>query len=743
MPVKVLYPPFEGGVWFDSRHMPKPGNYLVEAKDLIMPDRTPQARGKWYTAYNDSTTAEAWNGIGVDYFPLVDMTYLVHSRDLSTNLYMNVVDLGDLAGAGSQVAATEFTADIVIASFHNKDYQRRAMYNGHQIWCGDDGETPCVLYSGGDFDTDDNFSLTSQTFNANDSRVEVTSGSYANADIAWYWSGVVAATSGRSPLHHYRVLDTTTTHADLENIYADNTITTHSTGGMKAYGYMYPCVNIYNQGLLTISSNTVTGTGVLWDGGGGWGEVNASWDSIMVLSGSDWIHTAISSVTNDTTLVTLGMANITTATNYQIMRPPCWTDVEVHKQSIWGIGQAEHPNRLYYGQKGWDLLLPPGLARPHDPTTTYQSPDPFDFELQYVDIPGPYDGSPIVGLLSVEDVLLVLKPDRVYGVFGDAEGLDFDIISHQAGCSHRNSIISTDWGVYWAGVDGIYTYSNGQIIDLTDKGFNITWRNVAGIAQNISMAAHEGHLIVTVKTASTTYRTFVHDLINGIWCGEFNNWPATSYGTYQEDGGEYRCWFTPYVGTSGSKISLSDASEVFFNHEYDADQENPEIHHTYGADAATLVGTPTSGSSFPDPTFTTSAGFLFENESDAFQEYTIEDIELLMQYQYANATQHVTLTVQGAEPLNYYDSATAADPHSIQVTGDAHPYSTLVSDSQTFASYDNTGGDNYGMINPIRYHWREIGLKCRFPQLSFQVDAASVFRLQGVRVRYSNGTDFS
>jgi hypothetical protein len=231
----------------------------------------------------------------------------------------------------------------------------------------------------------------------------------------------------------------------------------------------------------------------------------------------------------------------TSNAQYKVMRRLPFKDAAVHKNSLWGTGVKQYPNRVYVGPPLWNIGLPPGAVEPLDVSTRGQFADLDEYLLQPVDVPSRYDSDPVVALLPTPGPLLVLKGASVYGIYGTYPSYEQTLLTTGAGCVDLRSAISVDGIAYWAGRDGIYMYSGGQIQPLTRGRIEREWQALMrgyGSSSSVSSAVVAGHLIVSAVGLSNTAtgeakigpdssnpsdRTFIYDMKAQQWTSRISN----------------------------------------------------------------------------------------------------------------------------------------------------------------------------------------------------------------------------
>jgi len=267
-------------------------------------------------------------------------------------------------------------------------------------------------------------------------------------------------------------------------------------------------------------------------------------------------HQIGSVVSNTSSTITTNVLNFNLANAaYRILRRCPFKDAAVHRASLWGTGVSQYPSRVYVFPPKDDISIAPGDVAPIDPTRNagYSSTAVTGFTTvnEYLcgayDVPGPYDASPNVAILSSPGPLLVLKTDAVYGMFGTYDqanpaGIEITRIANNAGCIDLRSAVVSGSIPYWAGEEGVFTYQNGAVSSLTDGKISKEWRvlmraYVQGTSW-VTTAVSGGFLIISCGGLDTTKttdaiigtdttapsgRTFVYDTRANVWLGRITN----------------------------------------------------------------------------------------------------------------------------------------------------------------------------------------------------------------------------
>lgn len=316
-------------------------------------------------------------------------------------------------------------------------------------------------------------------------------------------------------------------------------------------GTAYPAVSVYSAGsVTTASSGTVaTGVGTEWVNGD-WGKVlpdaaannDSDIPAMLYINGGQAYHRFIGSVSSDTSMIVAAVPDITTPMQYHITRGLPFADACVHRGSLCGAGVRQYPNRVYIAPPGWDLESPPGSVPPlRLEAASFQNPDPNYFLLDFIDVPSTVDTDPVVAVLPSNGPLLVIKGRSLYGIYGDWPNFTQSLIAGGVGCVDRRSAISTEYGQFWAGPEGIYRFMpQTGAVDITAGRINNTWRRLAAMKGTsnfvCAMGAANGKLVVGVGNEFHQY-TLVHSLDTGAWDG-FQGMPMPVALEAVENGGD-------------------------------------------------------------------------------------------------------------------------------------------------------------------------------------------------------------
>lgn len=526
--------PFTAGMVTDLPATKIGAQNSVFAQDLIAPEGIARQRKGWVY---DGTTADA-----------ADNLVAVHRNKYLLNDNTRTLtgdDDGDIRVHNSASSGTLIFDGSV-------QYLPRAVYRDEVLWCAQDGESPLVRYSGANAASNSYSGTPALTSGQATVTGQTTTGTPA---IGSYFSPQQTTANFRLRTWH-RVLESSTTSVTLENVLASAGESLTGGGGSRfdGYGYAFPCVPIYSAGTVVYTNGTsnVDGYGTKWSTGGTTIRATSSTgaDGMLIMpSGSDPTMYEIITVTDDDDIQAVGGngADVSTKSAYAILRRMPFKDVAVHKKSLWGTGVAQSPNSIYVGEVGWDISGPPRYIPPYDITKNWTSDTATDYVMYEIQVPSAYDGDVNIAILSSPNPLLVLKRSAVYGVFGSFDrdtfngGLSVDKIADGVGCIDIRSAISGPNGQFWAGEDGIYAYTGGQVIDLTAGKINREWKALTstfdfGVSGYCSMGECDNHLLVCICPTGGTAYTYVYDLANQAWISQFTNHKARYFFSSKVDG---------------------------------------------------------------------------------------------------------------------------------------------------------------------------------------------------------------
>jgi hypothetical protein len=458
----------------------------------------------------------------------------------------------------------------------------RCVYNGDLIFCAQDGESPMIRFAGSDKETTS--TLTTNISVGVGSMTFTTSNSFTAGRGSFFTFRPTTGTVSKQPSISSRVIETDgATSFTLESVKNGTTsaVTTASTQvTVSPFGFSWPAVAIYEVGTLAstaTSGPTFTGTRFTTIG---INTTDLQNDALLLdgVNGGPFEIVDITGVTNDTELSVSTAVSNATGARCRVLRRSPFKDATVHKGALWGTGVKQYPNRVYVFPATRDIGLPPGAPSPVEipydaisragyanaSNTGYASLGDYVAFSDGLDIPSRYDQTPIVALLSSGNPLLVLKPDAVYGIYGSfpsrsTQNLEINKISDGAGCIDLRSAVNYEGVPFWAGSDGIYTWRDNAVVDLTAGKIRQEWQAlmfgyVSGTSSVTTGLVSGSYLVVATSgldptktgaaklgpdTGNPSSRTFVYDLRTQTWLGRMSNFSPTHMWTSTvEEGGE-------------------------------------------------------------------------------------------------------------------------------------------------------------------------------------------------------------
>lgn len=501
---EYLPAPFTGGIVTDRPPWRLELDEASFAQDLIAPDGIAKQRRGW--EFVGSSAVDS----GDDNIGIIRVKHVLADE---TQTLVSDVD-GDIAIHNGDSSGT-----TIANLFNDYDYLPRAVYRDEVLWCEQSGEVPLVRTSGSR-ESSTITGPTTQSITAGTSELAATSGSWSGAADAGSYLEFDVSGAYRYP----RVLEGATTSAiTMENVRPSNMSSYGGDADIYAYGYPYPCVDVDREGSVSLAGSTLTGKGTKWFDKG----LHVDSDAMLVYEGTVDGGTynfvvgvdAIGSNTSITVTSVSPRVGSGAATNarYATLRRMPFRDVAVHKGSLWGAGVKEHPSRVYVGRPGWDITNPPHKGHQQgDPDEDTFTKDANDFLMDYIDVPADRDGDDVVAILSSSQALLVLKRSSVHGIFGTFPSFEVGLVDEGVGCLDIRSAVQLEYGPFWAGEDGVYTFAGGQVVDLMRGKIGREWRALTRDfdfdTDYITIGEAYGHLVVHITTDSgATRRTFVAD----------------------------------------------------------------------------------------------------------------------------------------------------------------------------------------------------------------------------------------
>lgn len=545
----VIARPFAGGYRSDVPDYALNPNECAYAQDLIYPFGIAQQRWGW--SYDGTVADVAASLVGVDRsrYPVTGSTVSTTS-DTSGRVYIH-----NAAAGGTAI----WTNPVSVST----TWIPRCMYNGEVIYCAQDGVTPLLRYAGSPLAFADGWAgnVTTNSFEFSAGKTEVTlissSPSYPSSFTKGVFFTVLTAEAGgigffnALPRLSLRVLArNSSTSVSLDGVRNPSSSATApvSTTYLAALpvGFAFPAVSVWDAGTVTSFSAgkwTLSGSDLLSADV----KTTPSYapDALLVLNptpGGNHFMSDVSSVGATTVDTSAYPSWAVTSTTYRINRRLPFKDATVHKNSFWGSGVAQYPNRVYVGPPLWNIGLPPGAVEPLNIGIREQFADLDEFLLQPIDVPSQYDTDPVVAVLSTPGPLLVLKGSSVYGIYGVYPSYEQTLIANGSGCVDLRSAVTIDGVAFWAGKDGVFMYAGGQIQPLTRGKIEREWQAlmrgyVAGTSY-VTTAMVAGHLVISVggltntatgeakigpDSSNPSERTYIYDMRSQQWTSRISN----------------------------------------------------------------------------------------------------------------------------------------------------------------------------------------------------------------------------
>lgn len=461
----------------------------------------------------------------------------------------------------------------------------RGVYRDELMLCHTDGRYPMLRYSGGSALNGSN-GPTTCTGTAGTALLQASAGSFGTALVAGNY--VRVNSSGNNPPDIWpRILNRVSTSIiAMEGVRASGTVTavtlpSNANYGHGSVGYTYPCIPIVRTGTVSIASGTpatVTGSGTLWNTGTGavFDSADIAGDALLTLgAGVNAENHRIVTVSSDTSLTVPNYGGTVSNVPYEILRRCPFRDIAVAHECLFGTGVELRPNTVFVFPPGWNPALPPGAVEPFDwgLSTSGSSINPDYFRPIEIDVPGPYDGDRTVGMLSAEGIVLVIKENAVYGIYGSLypEFSQQKIPSGDGNGAFYGdgplAVAQLPSGAFWAGPSGVFAYAGGRVIDLTEGKINREWRDLMdGSGAEAVLAEASDHLLVVAYPdgrANGGQTTYQLNLRTGAW-SKVSNVDISAAWSFGPDGKCYAADANTYGGTIdlASMYGVIDGSTV-------------------------------------------------------------------------------------------------------------------------------------------------------------------------------------
>lgn len=501
----------------------------------------------------------------------------VQLNPASTDITYIVTDTEGRVGV-----ANTSTAQVAFQGTTNTVYLPRAYYDGEVILCPQDGISPILRWSGlnGSLTQITDIELVSST----------PSGGYTGVASVGGGGGLVGASGSVQIARNKSTLVGTNTffttdaprnsyinlrykgnfgyHLRVDKVDTDTLLSlktepyvlsgasspetlTGFTISSSPWGTIGLRTLVTDMGTATVSSTTLTGQGTDWQASGrgygyaATGDIIARKPTLAV--GTDpainstpdaGIINTITSATGGTLLRTPGVTY--TAAEYGILRSMPGREVCAHQGRLWITGVEWEPNRVYVTPIA-GATIDQRTGRRYDIGQPLNGDDNFETDYynasqaKYVDVPDRFAEGRVVGLLSGRNVLLVLRSNSCYGIFGAWPGITVEQIADGAGCVDVRATTSAEEGLFWAGEEGIYQYVPGRgMSDITEGKVSREWRRVMRERSSsaiVSLGVVNRHLVVSyldgssygLGSGSQPSFTWLFDIRTQTWCGKVSD----------------------------------------------------------------------------------------------------------------------------------------------------------------------------------------------------------------------------
>jgi hypothetical protein len=478
-----------GGINTDFPAWAIGGQQATNMQDVIIYENVARQRRGFADYLPVVPSAGLVDGIGSYYVqPLGGVVVTI--ANVGGKLYTNSSMTSD---AWERIDATDSNLISTLGFYDlaDADYVPRAQYRDEILLCDQSGQYP-MLRTMGRW-VDDSLTGIGVGIAANSSNVLLT-GTRATPDPNTDGPGSYVHLGLQGDYPSFRVVSRSGDTFSLLNLNSASVLPAYGTNGVVAmWGTTWPTVEVYEDGLATgVTTNTVTISGGVTDSTADWGGVIAKStrlfplnDSIRVVTEYDsnnlpvkWQQRGIiTAPTVNTLTIPNGFTNPGRNADYAIMRRSPFRDVEVHQECLWGCGVKQHPSRVYYSPRGWDMQTPPELSQPWLGESEFR--EITAGMMRYTDIEGAGDGDRVMALMSSDGPLLILTQRSCYGAYGSWPSFQRQMIAAGAGCIDTRSAVGTpSYGQFWCGRDGIYGYRRGKVTDLTSQRIGEHWRRL-------------------------------------------------------------------------------------------------------------------------------------------------------------------------------------------------------------------------------------------------------------------------
>lgn len=163
---------------------------------------------------------------------------------------------------------------------------------------------------------------------------------------------------------------------------------------------------------------------------------------------------------------TLRAWNGTTVETITDTELPLLSQIIFHKDRLWGVTAAD-PNKLVFSENPGNPAFDPTGVTPTTPTQQWYYAW---LSVSFIYVPRPHNGSPITGLVSFQDSLIVFTADRKYAITGYDRGSFFlREATGTRGALSRRTIFSDENSIYFASDDGLYEYNGSSDNKISER----------------------------------------------------------------------------------------------------------------------------------------------------------------------------------------------------------------------------------------------------------------------------------
>ena len=167
------------------------------------------------------------------------------------------------------------------------------------------------------------------------------------------------------------------------------------------------------------------------------------------------------------------------------------------------------------------------------------------------------DGQRITGLVSTKEILLILKEDRVYGIFNGNNPLSWQIrlIDDDYGCTSHRTIVTMDGVTYWWSRHGLCGWAGGdEVINFTDRYYGPIETDFSSTEWARASAAKDetnNRLLIALAGTGSTRANRIIPFNTGLQRFEATYWDpldAASLGTAIDSDGRPSVFLGGYAG---------------------------------------------------------------------------------------------------------------------------------------------------------------------------------------------------